>query len=516
MSLPLSSSELPVLPATGRPSLVSADTRPPATDWDRLRPAWIVSGGLHLVAFILIGISYLFFAPRPESQAVNSRSAIDDVPTTQADLLDPDVGLETSLDGLVPDRPDPARIQGPELPVDPLGLGGLEGPDMPNIPNRPLFGPGGGAGSPGSGSNGLAQRGNRDARARLVEKHGGNDKSEAAVARSLIWLAQQQHTDGHWTFQTQSDPGDLRDDTAATALALLPFLAAGETHTKGQMYRSNVQRGLSWLLAQQDKNGRFKRKWKGNDISDELLYTQALATIAVCEAYGMTKDGELQNKAQAAINFVVNSQHTEGGWWYQVGEPGDLSITGWHLQALKSGEMANLSVPRRTLDKVSKFLDKLAVDGGSRYGYRDRGSVRASMSAVGLLCRQYLGWTPKTKELEQGVVLLRDQTELKYWDVYYIYYATQVMYFHGGDIWVLQWNPKVRDHLVKMQDASNTAQVGSWAPDKTDSGGKTETGRAGGRLVATALSALTLEVYYRHLPLYGSTGATLEPADEDE
>jgi hypothetical protein len=347
-------------------------------------------------------------------------------------------------------------------------------------------------GTAGTGTSGLAQRGNRDARAALVRTHGGNDASEAAVARSLAWLARQQRTDGRWVV---SD-GSYKDDVAATAVALLPFLAAGETHKTGRRYRQQVLAGLTWLVAQQKSNGEFP---------GTTLYTHALATIAVCEAFGMSQDGKLANKAQGAVNFIANAQGPDGGWRYSIGQPGDTSVTGWMVQALKSGELADLSVPRSALEKASKFLDRLAVEGGAKYGYLDKGSTRTPITAVGLLTRQYLGWTPKNKELQAGVEELRKHLpQAKGFDVYYAYYATQVVHFYGGEVWSETWNPRVRDLLVKRQEQGEGSQLGSWPADDT------ETGRAGGRLVATALSTLTLEVYYRHLPLYRSPGEGLD------
>ena len=83
--------------------------------------------------------------------------------------------------------------------------------------------------------------------------------------------------------------------------------------------------------------------------------------------------------------------------------------------------------------------------------------------------------------------------------MYYYYYATQVMHHMGGEVWEA-WNPKMRDLLIAQQDKGTTPgkqhQMGSWSP-KDDAHGA-----VGGRLMQTALSTLTLEVYYRHLPLY--------------
>jgi hypothetical protein len=58
----------------------------------------------------------------------------------------------------------------------------------------------------------------------------------------------------------------------------------------------------------------------------------------------------------------------------------------------------------------------------------------------------------------------------------------------------------MRDMLLKSQDQGKDSkrpyQEGSWDP-KTDAHGS-----VGGRIMFTSLSLLSLEVYYRHLPLY--------------
>jgi hypothetical protein len=129
------------------------------------------------------------------------------------------------------------------------------------------------------------------------------------------------------------------------------------------------------------------------------------------------------------------------------------------------------------------------------------------MTAVGLLCREYLGWGPKNPKLVAGVENLKKippkaQGTLEFF--YYYYYATQVMHFFGGDDWDKLWNPKMRDLLLQLQDNSSSLSKGSWAPDRG------HTGMGGGRLTSTCLSLLTLEVYYRHLPLYKRDAGALK------
>jgi hypothetical protein len=133
------------------------------------------------------------------------------------------------------------------------------------------------------------------------------------------------------------------------------------------------------------------------------------------------------------------------------------------------------------------------------------------MTAVGLLCRQYLGWSPRNEGLLNGASRIKKMPPGATGNMYYYYYATQVMHHMGNEHWDF-WNPKMRDLLIKTQDNGSTpnrgTQKGSWDP-KGDGHGA-----AGGRVMITSLSLLTLEVYYRHLPLYRRDTTTVKMADD--
>jgi hypothetical protein len=368
-------------------------------------------------------------------------------------------------------------------------------------------------------------------RAKRIEERGGSEASEAAVAEGLKWLALHQARDGHWGLhdfnkhaRTAPLPGGRivpdrstagtarKNDTAGTAFGLLPFLAAGITHKApagkrvGPDYHKTVNAGLRWLMAVQSRAGASR----GSYSSD--MYAHALATIAVCEAYGMTRDPALRNSAQAGINYIQFAQDPVGGGWrYAPRMSGDLSMTGWHFVALKSAQMAGLKVPPVTLRKVALFLDKAETAPNSGgYSYVPNTGETASMTAAGLLCRQYLGANPRNKGLQAGLKKLRaNPPSRRDGALYYEYYATQVMYHAGGDDWQF-WNlgPKgdgpggLRDALLARQDRGGLvpANKGSWP------GGD----QIGGRMGATSLSLLTLEIYYRHEPLYGGEAVEKE------
>jgi hypothetical protein len=284
---------------------------------------------------------------------------------------------------------------------------------------------------------------------------------------------------------------------AATALSLLPFLGAGQTHLEGE-YTDEVLRALQWIAQQQKENGDLRGSGDGR------MYAHGQATIALCEAFALTGDEQLREPAQLAINFIVRAQHREGGWRYQPGERGDTSVVGWQLMALKSGQMAYLYVPSKTFELTGLFLDRVQRDKlGGRYAYQPGGNPTDVMTAEALLCRQYLGWRKDNEGLRDGVKFLLEKhpPDADKPNIYYWYYGTQVMHHYGGPEW-RKWNAKMRNVLVDTQETKGHA-AGSWKPDgRGHSGGFAD---RGGRIYMTTLALCILEVYYRHMPIYSQS-----------
>jgi hypothetical protein len=339
-----------------------------------------------------------------------------------------------------------------------------------------------------------------EAKKKLLET-GASKESEAAVAAGLEWLVKHQARDGSWSVKNFNKRpgckcggnGSMDNDIAATAFGLLPLLAAGNTHRadKESPYAKQVDAGLKYLLLNQNGEGEFHPN----------MYAQGLATMAVCEAYGMTGDPKLKGAAEKGIEYIVSAQSAEGGWRYAQKSRGyDTSVGGWQVMALKSGEMAGLTVPAETFKKCEKWLDHAGTPNGGEYGYTANSlddarpaNVNPALTAVGLLCREHLGWRQRNPELLAGVVQLRRTGPLTN-NMYYSYHATQVMHHMGGAAWD-GWSPKMRDALVAAQDDGKKEphQKGSWYDPKD-----TVSSEMGGRIMTTSLSLLTLEVYYRH------------------
>ena len=327
----------------------------------------------------------------------------------------------------------------------------------------------------------------------LLAAYGGTATTEAAVKMGLEWLKKNQGKDGLWSLTGPYSTGSgVENRAAATAMALLAFQGAGHTHKTGE-HREVVARGWAAMLRMQDADGNFFKEGSFH----HRLYTHAQATIALCELYGMTRDAKYKAPAQKALDYCFRIQSPAGGWRYAPNGESDTSVTGWFVMALQSGLMAGLKVPSEKLTKISQYLDAATTDGGSQYGYRPGYGEKISMTAEGLLCRQYLGWKHDDPRLIRGANIVGENPmNWNEQDVYYWYYATQMLHHMGGEWWN-KWNRVMRQTVPEHQTKIGR-EKGSWSPSDD------AWGHQGGRLFTTCLSIYMLEVYYRHLPIYKS------------
>lgn len=468
-------------------------------DWLKNLPAWMVSLIVHLVAILLLG---LWVPDRQKETTITLSTSVGPYD------LESELGQQPEIETLRPEFDEGGALSfeplsakevlgDPILQEDPLDPG-LHRQLLVNAPRNPLLEAPSPAVQPGS----LLRGRDPSIRNQILYSEGGTSATEAAVARALRWISQHQNPNGsfslHAFHQTPQCHGQCDgagggvSDHAATALALLPMLGAGQTHRQGE-YTSVVQAALQWLLEHQKSDGDLRGS---GDIG--RMYAHGLATIVLCEAYALTGDSELREPAQQAIRFIVQAQHSAGGWRYSPGEAGDTSMVGWQLMALNSGRMAGLAVPSDTLYKAGRFLNSVQTDStGATYGYLPGSGASAAMTAEALLCRQYLGWQRNHPGLREGIRFLLDRhpPDSQQTNIYYWYYGTQVFHHFGGKQWT-SWNDRMRRILVDTQVRKGHA-AGSWNPDPA-------WGLTGGRLYQTALAACTLEVYYRYLPLYRS------------
>ena len=470
---------LPPRQATDSSDLVIKDrtlvVEPSSIPVVRNAPPWLFSLLLHMLIMIIAG---LLFLPGMMTRQVSLEVIFSD----QTELLDDNI-FEVSLKDLEHVVQPVVTPQELEMVENPLAA-----PDESDVELHATYW----SSNQQTPEIGLALRGrDQGMKEALLAAYGGTPGTEAAVEAALQWFKRNQTRGGYWSLMGPYSNGAMSENrVAATAMALLAFQGAGHTHLRGK-FTEVVSKGWSALLEYQKPDGDF---WQGG-IGHHRLYSQAQATIAVSELYGMTRDEQYRQPAQRAVDYAIKIQDDQGGWRYRPGQDSDTSVTGWFVMALQSARMAYLDVDSKALAKVSRYLDAASSRGGSRYGYQPNAVGDPPMTAEALLCRQYLGWPHDDPRLAKGVdYISANSIDYGDRDVYYWYYATQVLHHMDDGRWD-RWNKVMRVQIPEQQ-LQHGKEKGSWSPAGD------RWGSHGGRLFTTALSTYMLEVYYRHLPIY--------------
>ena len=326
-------------------------------------------------------------------------------------------------------------------------------------------------------------------RASAVSQFGGSKVGQDSLIKALWWLAKVQNPDGSW---------GKSDKSAYTGLALLTFLAHGETPTS-KSFGGNVKRAMQWLIADPI------------DIKSSHGYPHAIKTYAIAEAYAMTGVYALGEKMEACIDILIKGQLKEGSYNYNYstkeGEKEDLSFAGWNYQALKAAYGAGCENPGlpEAIYKAIAWLKKYggSNDKGTGFPYAIKDGKRKTlrdftMRAVGCLCLQLFGEGQSPEINDELEVIASKDLEDYNWNnppkksaLYGWYYATQVMFQEGGEKWK-KWNRKFQKELTENQHPE-----GFWfyPGERAGKGDELST-----KIYATTLAALQLTVYYRYLP----------------
>ncbi|MEM0926244.1 MAG: prenyltransferase/squalene oxidase repeat-containing protein [Planctomycetota bacterium] len=490
-------------PVAPRDLEVAADGSTPKT---MRGPAWMLSAAAHLIVLILLatltyriqsgndGIRIDGSVKDSSPDSVVQILTIDPTPiqnesaAAALDLLnasDATATLPTELPNVAPDvqSSDSAVL---ENAIGELIAGGGK-------PSKQMIFLGGGS---------MASR-LPEARVANAAKYGATAESEQAVERALRWLAAHQRGDGSWSFDLSLAPCEGRcrhgkpadgdtptPSTAATGLALLAFLGAGYTDQVGP-YKETVSKGIYYLKSVAAET-QFGYDWQQGGS----MYGHGIALLALTEAMQMTKlqgqyDTDLMRYVQSGALFTTVAQHDSGSWGYIPGSPGDTTITGWQTLSLLGAKKSGVQMQSGVFKRVIGFLDSVRDGSNFEFGYRSR-DPEPTTTAIALFLLLHLrnqsGMTYFDRAFDK---IVKEGPTLT--NVYHDYYATMALHHIRHRDWD-RWNTRLRDHLVQTQ-AREGHEDGSWHfQDRW--------GNVGGRVYTTAMCTLTLEVYYRYLPLY--------------
>lgn len=322
----------------------------------------------------------------------------------------------------------------------------------------------------------------------------GSERGEGAVQRALGWLRANQNADGSWGGHYKC---------AMTGLALLTLLAHGETQAGGE-FGETVRHGAQWLLEIGHKN-------KGRMAVEHVEYQHAIAAYALAEDYAMTQNADILSAVEKAVAVIVSGQAPNGSWDYGYNNRGredpkrpggDLSVSGWNIQALKAAKNAGVNVAGldAAMRRATGFVQSLYDEKSRRFGYATRGGGSDALAGVGILSMLFLD-AAGSREVRGALGTARQfrcrWAEGSEASSYAWYYITQGMFQCGRAHWA-SWNREFRDEIIKHQAAD-----GHWPPPGNAQGPwRQVSDPRDAQVYHTTLLCMMLEVYYRFLPTF--------------
>ncbi len=504
---------------------------------------------------VLVGeVEEIFLPPPPEELKPEEVQFPKDEEFTEEPVVDPSIVDEAvdeenqdptddPFDDLAPnpnesdnksDSPDPRKG-----PTSNFGVGG---------PTGGGGGPSGPGGSfyerakPGGGEE-LPPRERTDAALQWLADHQAPDghwSSQHFSDHSIRLKKGAERTGTIEYLNDTEDTGWETVDIGLSGLALLAFAGNGNTHKDGK-YRNNVRTGLRWILSQQDSSGCF-----GARDEEEFVYNHAICTMALVEIYGMNGDIALKSKAQRAVDFIVEAQNQTDatknrlGWRYGINTgDNDSSVTAWMVLALKSAKLAGLKFPEEEVYAgANNWYDRVTIENDDGYGvttsYRDSPltpgnsrlemaqdyNLNPSMDACAAMVRLFTGHSKSSDKTLKSYASRMTKTSPPSWDhlnidFYYWYYASLALFQMGDQHWKRWEEALIHPVLLRHQRGFHPLDIEKYGPEVTSVSDGLEAGRwildehgswdpidawgsAGGRVYATAINALTLEVYYRY------------------
>jgi len=331
-------------------------------------------------------------------------------------------------------------------------------------------------------------------------------KLDDSVDRALAYLAKQQREDGWFDHQFRpagKDADASRHRRAMTGLVTLAFLSAGHTPDSrtardAGRYGPVVSKAVDALVNAVPDDGYIGK------LDEKPMYTQAIVTLAVAQAYGVEPRADRRLKTHAAltklVGIILDAQQVKkepvyaGGWRYTREAPdSDLSLSGWNALALRAAQDAGINVPGGAIRRASQFVDRCYVKDQRGFAYQPGGPLQAGTTATGVLCRYLIQREVQPETVDAAESLAgRLNADKPFGDhpYYGMFYVTQAASQASDDVWKSAGRPTL-EKLVKAQDADG-GWPPNWPPESSEPG----------RVYRTAMAALSLTVPYRVLPIY--------------
>jgi len=321
------------------------------------------------------------------------------------------------------------------------------------------------------------------ARADLVDPVKVDAETEKIIEGALRYLASNQAANGSWE---GIDNREKQYPIAMTGYTLMAFLASGHLPGEGE-FGANVAKATKFLIDSVDEEGLI-----GDKNSGQYMYFHGIASIALAELYGQTRDNVLRQKLDRLIKVIISSQNKEGGWRYKpYVADADISVTVLQVVALRAAKNSGLKVPQKTIDDAVAYVRSCFVESDGGFSYQPNQGSGFARTAAAIYSLQVCGEYDDPKVKSGSKYLFEKFDKNQQYLTYGNFYAAPAHYMMGGKVWA-DWYAKMKEFLiadVKPLPEGNYF----W-----------ETGATGapGPLWTTAVNAMILAMPYHYIPLY--------------
>ena len=307
-------------------------------------------------------------------------------------------------------------------------------------------------------------------------------EASRAIDKGLEHLLAAQKKDGSWDSDGQGGQA-----VACTSLSLMAFMCKAQFPGFGP-HGEQLDRSMKWLLKEAKK--------RPDGYLGTVMYEHGLATLALSEMWGMVRDPKdddaIKEALEKAVEVILRSQNPGGGWRYQpqadAGQDTSCTMTVFH--ALASAHQAGIVVPNATIAKVVKYLEGVYDPQNGVFAYTANSKAKSPACTAGGAYIAQLAGQRDTEMVKAAIRYLKSQAPGIFTggDFYYYahYYAIQAM-VQAGDEEYAWWYPKIRDALVKQQNAQ-----GGWSRDA----------KPGTISYETPMAIIILATPHRYIPIY--------------
>lgn len=337
-------------------------------------------------------------------------------------------------------------------------------------------------------------------------KYLGSEELYDALDGALSFLQGSQYTDGSWGY-VDVDPLKVSRTSEArhiakiemTSAALLAFLGDGHTSLYSSAnYDSTVRKGIDWLILQQNIDGQVGPGKQGN------VLIHAMATLALVEEYGLTRDYRLKDPLRKACRWLsaVHAVDNSGGFPLKIGQKASMTTTVWAYMALATARNVRvppIDLPQKRVDELLEWYER-STRGNKIMEFKGELLARTDVlpqSAVGAmsLFAQGDGYELRGKKalrvINRNKPDVSQDTKDDRCDFRYLFFSSmsQALGSQRGNYVSSEWNKAFVETVLssRVQDGDH---AGSYQP-------MADYDSVYGRVLSTAFAALSIENPYR-------------------